>query len=271
MPLFLDRHYVEDIDEKQVIAAHELDLAMQHEYDAQFLTYWFDEGRHTTFCLVQAKSSDLISTIHAKAHGSIPNDIAEVNQSEVLSFMGRIADIPAGERTGNLPADRAMRTIMFTDLVGYTSMMGRLGDDRAFKILNEHNTVIRDSLTRFAGREVKHTGDGVMASFDLADQALRAAVEIRDGVADISVPDIDETLSIRIGMTSGEPLQEGEDLFGSVVNLASRLCDLAETNEILLSDHCRSELNDPGFPLTSIGEVTIRGFDQPVSVSRVGG
>ena len=255
--------------EEQVIAAHDLDLAMQNEYDAQFLTYWFDEGRHTTFCLVMAKSADLISTIHSNTHGSIPNDIAEVNQSEILSFMGRIADIPAGDRKGNLPVDRAMRTIMFTDLVGYTSMMNRLGDERAFKMLSEHNTVVRDSLTRFAGREVKHTGDGVMASFDLADQALCAAIEIRGGIAGISAPDIDETLSIRIGMTSGEPLQEGEDLFGSVVNLASRLCDLAETNEILLSDDCRNELRDDNFALASIGEVTIRGFDKPIPLSRV--
>ena len=243
---------------------------MQSEYDVQFLTYWFDEGRHTTFCLVLADSADLISTIHAKAHGSIPNDIAEVDQSEILSFMGRIADIPTGERQGKLPVDRGMRTIMFTDLVGYTSMTSRLGDDRAFKMLREHNTVVRDLLTRFGGREVKHTGDGVMASFDLADQAVHAAIGIRGGIANISVPDIDETLNIRIGMTSGEPLQEGEDLFGSVVNLASRLCDLAETNEILLSDDCRNELTETDFALASIGEVTIRGFDKPIYVSRVG-
>jgi len=110
----------------------------------------------------------------------------------------------------------------------------------------------------------------VMASFDKADQAVRAAIEIRSGIAAISIPDIDETLSIRIGMTSGEPLQEGEDLFGSVVNLASRLCDLAETNEILVSSDCIAELTDDSIALNSIGEVTIRGFDKPITVSRVG-
>ena len=97
MPLFLDRHYVEGIREDQVLIAHEKDLAMQSEYDVQFLTYWFDEGRHTTFCLVLADSADLISTIHAKAHGSIPNDIAEVDRlilSDAQTSGGLLIAVP---------------------------------------------------------------------------------------------------------------------------------------------------------------------------------
>ena len=86
-----------------------------------------------------------------------------------------------------------------------TSMMSRLGDERAFKLLREHNTVVRDALTRFGVREVKHTCDGVMASFDVADQAVRATIQIRYGIPAIAVDETDERLSIRIGMTSGEP------------------------------------------------------------------
>ncbi|NQW19776.1 MAG: DUF4242 domain-containing protein [Chloroflexi bacterium] len=269
MPLYLDRHYIEGVGEKAIALAHEQDLSVASEYGAKFLTYWFDEGRHTTFCLVSAPSADLISTMHSKAHGDIPNDVVEVDQSDVLSFMGRIADIPANAQNQGVPVDRAIRTIMFTDLVGYTSMMSRLGDDRAFKLLREHNSVVRDALAKFGGREVKHTGDGVMASFDVADQAVVAAVEIRNGITAIAVPDIDERLSVRIGMTSGEPLEEHGDLFGSVVNLASRLCDLAESGEILLSDRCRDELRTAEVELESIGDVTIRGFSSPVAVCRV--
>jgi class 3 adenylate cyclase len=272
LPLFLDRHYIEGTDENDIAAAHDQDLLLQDEYGVKFLTYWFDQGRHTTFCLVSAPSADLISTIHDRAHGQIPNDVVEVDQNEVMSFMGRIAAIPAGKQKGGRPVDKALRTIMFTDLVGYTSMMSRLGDERAFKLLREHNNVVWDSLTRFAGREVKHTGDGIMASFDDADQAVRAAIEIRKGVAAIEVPGTPETnghLSIRIGMTSGEPLEEGGDLFGSVVNLASRLGDLAESEEILISAECQLELTDASIALESIGEVTIRGFSDPISVSKV--
>ena len=129
--------------------------------------------------------------------------------------------------------------------------------------------MVRDALARFGGREVKHTGDGVMASFDEADQALRSAIKIRGDVADIEMPDQDSKLIIRIGLTSGEPIQEGEDLFGSVVNLASRLCDLAEANEILFSHEFQSELTDDSFAIESIGEVTVSGFDRPVHVARV--
>lgn len=269
MPLYLDRHYFSELSEEQVEAAHGMDVAMQSKHDVSFLTYWFDQGRQTGFCLAMAPSADLISTIHSETHGQLPNDVAEVDQTEVLSFMGRIADIPKGERRSNLPVDRAMRTIMFTDLVGYTSFMSRLGDERAFELLREHNSVIRDALTKFGGREIKHTGDGVMAAFDEADQALRSAIEIRGAVANILFPDINESLSVRIGLTSGEPLQDGQDLFGSVVNLASRLCDMAETNEILISEECVNELTDDNLKLTSIGDISIRGFEKPIPVSKV--
>jgi class 3 adenylate cyclase len=212
-----------------------------------------------------------VTGIHAEAHGQIPNDVVEEEQTDVLSFMGRIADIPPGEQLDDRAIDRAMRSIMFTDLVGYTAMTNRLGDDRAVKVLRDHNTVVRDALAKYGGREVKHTGDGVMASFDVADQALRAAVDIRSGVVEIAVPDEDTNLNIRIGLTSGEPLEEGGDLFGSVVNLASRICDLAEPGEILFSDVFQRELTDDGFAIDSIGDITIRGFDQPVRVGRFAG
>jgi class 3 adenylate cyclase len=193
-----------------------------------------------------------------------------VEQKAVMQFMGRIADIPIEESADGREADRGMRSIMFTDLVGYTSMMSRLGDMRAFALLQKHNNVIRDALTKDAGREVKHTGDGIMASFDKADSALRAAIEIRGGVSAISVPGDEGTLSIRIGLTSGEPLQEGGDLFDTSVNLASRLCELADADEILLDDAFHGELSgtESEHELESIGSVTIRGFEEPVHVRR---
>lgn len=117
----------------------------------------------------------MISTVHNRAHGQIPNNVVEVNQTEIMSFMGRITAIATVERDDGRMFDKGLCTIMFTDLVGYTSMMSRLGDERAFKLLREHNNVVRDSLTKFAGREVKRTGDGIMASFDDAEQAVRAA------------------------------------------------------------------------------------------------
>jgi len=269
LPLYLDRHYTEGVTEEEIIEAHELDLNLEAKYNAKFLTFWYDEGRQTTFCLVSAPTPETISEIHSESHGQIPNDIAEVNQTEILSFMGRIADIPTSVKPEGAPVDKALKTIMFTDLVGYTSMMSRLGDDRAFKVLREHNNVVRDALTKFAGREIKHTGDGLMASFDVADQAVRAAVEIRRGIDAMESPDGESKLRIRIGMTCGEPLEEEGDLFGSVVNLASRLCDLAESGEILVSSACEAELSDDVVELESIGAVSIRGFDESISVSKV--
>ncbi len=111
-----------------------------------------------------------------------------------------------------------------------------------------------------------------MASFDVADQAVRAAVQMSNRIAAIEIPDSEvagERLSIRIGMTSGEPLEEYGDLFGSVVNLASRLCDFADSGEILVSDACQNELTDDSIKMESIVNVSIRGFDDPIAVSKI--
>ncbi len=93
----MDRHYVEGISFEDVRLAHEKDKELELEFGMTFLTYWFDEGRHTTFCLIDAPSPDLITEAHERAHGQVPNDVVTVDPAEVLSFMGRIADIPADQ------------------------------------------------------------------------------------------------------------------------------------------------------------------------------
>lgn len=79
LPLYLDRHHTEGVSEQNIIEAHELDLDLEEKYDARFLTYWYDEGRQTTFCLVSAPSAETITEIHTATHGQIPNDVSEVD------------------------------------------------------------------------------------------------------------------------------------------------------------------------------------------------
>ena len=86
------------------------------------------------------------------------------------------------------------------------------------------------------GREVKHTGDGIMASFDDVARALACAIAIQDGFDERNASTEGPALRVRIGMAAGEPVDRGNDLFGSTVTLASRICDAADGGQVLVSD-----------------------------------
>ncbi len=268
MPLYMDRHHNIGTTWHEIQYDHEKDIALQDEYGVKFLTYWFDEGRDSTFCLVSAPSSDVITDIHSAAHGSIPNDIVEVEQASVMSFMGRIADIPAHEQTDGRPIDRAFRAIMFTDLVGYTAMTDRLGDEAAIKLLRQHNNSVRELLRRFGGREVKHTGDGFMASFNKVNNALRCATEIQSST-NSDATEFAGQFQVRIGLSAGEPIEEDGDLFGTSVNLASRLCDAAEPGEIYLSKDFTDAIDDKSIRVEKLGSLRLKGFASEQAVCRV--
>src|SRR5438128_319139 len=108
-------------------------------------------------------------------------------------------------------------TILFTDMEGSTALTQRLGDAKAQDILREHNTVIRDALKAHGGSEIKHTGDGIMASFGSASRALNCAVAIQQAFTppDPSLSVRAETpypVRVRIGLNAGEPVADARDL-----------------------------------------------------------
>ncbi len=258
----MDRHYVEGITFDDVKLAHEMDKELEREYGMKFLTYWHDEGRHTTFCLIEAPNPELITEAHERAHGLVPNDIVPVDQEAVLSFMGRIADIPVDQSPDGREVNRGFRAIMFTDIVDFTSTTSQSGDENALQLVRAHNSVVRDSLMKFGGNEVKQTGDGVMASFEDVDQALRSAIVIQRGSGAAEV-------AVSIGVSAGEPIEEDGDFFGSTVNLASRLCDAAGPGDVYLSGAFVDAITDSGFEIETLGDMNLKGFAQPERVCRV--
>ena len=103
-------------------------------------------------------------------------------------------------------------------------------------LLDEHDLIIRRSLVSWRGREVKHTGDGIMASFEDVANALGCALAIQDGFRARMSDGATRELLVRIGIAAGEPVDHNDDLFGSTVNLASRICDASDPGHILTSD-----------------------------------
>ena len=269
MPLYMDRHYIEGITKAAIAQAHDLDVAVQERYPVKFLTYWFDEPRCTGNCLIVSPDKETLKKAHNEAHGNVPSEIIEVDLSVVEAFLGRVKDLTAFDNFVELPVDSAFRTIMFTDLKDSTLMTTIFGDTKALHLLHIHNALIRNVLRAHQGNEVKHTGDGIMASFADAEDAVRCAIEIQQAFADHNQREPNASLHIRIGLSAGEPVEEDGDLFGSAVQLAARICAYAEPNHILVAKIVRDECQSQRDVFVELGEITPKGFDAPISLYEI--
>jgi class 3 adenylate cyclase/pimeloyl-ACP methyl ester carboxylesterase len=154
-------------------------------------------------------------------------------------------------------------TILFTDMEGSTAITQQLGDDRAQELVREHNVVVRKALKAHAGKEIKHTGDGIMASFASARGAVDCAIAIQRALA------LGDSVRVRIGLNAGEPVAEEQDLYGTSVQLAARVCAQAEGGEILVSNVVRELAAGKGFLFADRGESALKGFEDPVKLYEV--
>jgi len=160
------------------------------------------------------------------------------------------------------PGVGALRTILFTDVEGSTTLTEQLGDRAARSLMREHEEIVRKELAEHNGAEIKTMGDGFMASFGSAIAALECSIALQRRFADRNAS-ADHSIRIRIGMSAGEPIAEGDDLFGSVVNAAARIGDNARGGEIHTSDVVRQLVAGKGFEFSDLGQVSLKGFDEP--------
>ena len=190
------------------------------------------------------------------------SDPTFVQPAELIrAFVAQSSSPPAQEA----PAASPFRTVLFTDLVGHTEMMSRLGDDRGRDVLREHERITRDVLKANGGTEVKTMGDGFMASFGSVTKAVECAVALQRAFAERD----GEPLSVRVGLNAGEPIEEDGDLFGATVILASRIATKAGGGEILVADTVRGLCSGKGFLFADRGEFVAKGFEEPVRVYEV--
>lgn len=269
MPIYMDRHFIEGATQHAIANAHEKDLEIQDKHGVKFITYWFDEARCTAFCLVNAPNKESIQLAHDEAHGAIPHEIIEVDPAIVEAFLGRVKDPSPSELSAEAPIDSAFRAIMFTDLKDSTLMTTMFGDTKSLHLLHIHNVLTRKALREHQGNEVKHTGDGVMASFVSVSDAVRCAVAIQKAFEIHNQTHPDKSLYLRIGLSAGEPIEEHGDLFGNAVQLAARLCSKAEPRQILVANIVRDQCQDKTIPFIDLGETTPKGFDQAIRIYKV--
>ncbi len=212
--------------------------------------------------------------------GAGPIGVSRALIPEIHRFLG------AEVRTAPKPvATGGPLTILFTDMEGSTSLTQRLGDAKAQDVLREHNRIARAALRDHGGSEIKHTGDGIMASFASASRALECAIAVQrafaernavvgaalapPGGAASSAPTTGEPIRVRIGLNAGEPVAEDADLFGTAVQLAARVCAQAEPGQILVPEGVRHLVAGKGFLFADRGDVALRGFEDPVRLFEV--
>jgi len=148
--------------------------------------------------------------------------------------------------------DRVLATVLFTDIVNSTSLAAELGDVRWRELLDEHFRVIRRHLDRYGGREIKTTGDGVLATFDGPARAVRCAIDIRDELRTLGI-------GVRAGLHSGEIELADQDVAGLAVHIGSRISALAGDGEVLVSSTVRDLVIGSELSFEDRGRHELRG------------
>ena len=268
MPLFMDRHDIRDVTSEQVAAAHHQDVAVQGRHSCKALTYWYDEARGAAFCLVEAPSAAAVNEMHREAHGLIPNQVIEVDPITVSQFLGRIEDPDTAD--SEPIRESAFRAILFVDMVSSTDITRALGDAVALEVVRRYREIVRTALVEHGGREVDRAGDGFLTSFHSALAAVKCAMTIQASLAqDAADSSVIVPVQAKMGIGAGEPVLDGDALFGSTINLTSRICDHAQPGQILASRVIRELCMGKGLAFTSLGSIALKGFDEPTEVEVV--
>jgi class 3 adenylate cyclase len=267
MPIYMDRHALEGVTAEELAAAHQQDLKVQSKYGCKCFTYWFDEPRQSVFCLIEAPSREAVQDMHRAAHGILANRIIEVDRSRIDGFLGRLTD-PHGEEHAPI-REPAFRAIMFTDIANSTDITNRLGDNAAFTLQRAHHGIIRQALREHEGREVDHAGDGFLSCFGSVFKAVECAISIQRALLKFNGASPPAPIQVRIGLGAGEPVADGDALFGSTINLTARICARSQPEQILAAPVVRDLCAGKLFTFKEHGQVDLKGFPEPVLLHEV--
>jgi adenylate cyclase len=165
--------------------------------------------------------------------------------------------------------ERRLAAVMFTDIVGYTSMSQQ--DERtALKVLESHNSILRPIFAKHGGNEVKTIGDSFLVEFVSALAATECAIEIQQMLARVNRNMEGSLVMVRIGLHLGDVIRRGNDIFGDAVNIASRIQPLAEPGGICVSEEVYSVIrNKIPYPIEMVPDVSLKNVELPMNVYKI--
>lgn len=169
------------------------------------------------------------------------------------------------------PKDRkgGMTAVLFTDIVGSTNITQTHGDEASQRLVNIHNSIVRGALQGQGGWEVKHTGDGIMASFAKTSDGVDASIQMQKETMVHNEANPDLPLHLKIGLNAGEPIAEDNDLFGTVVQLSARIVDKASADQIYVSEIVRGICAGKDYAFNNLGGFPMKGFDDDITLFEV--
>lgn len=182
----------------------------------------------------------------------------QTNANSVLS--GLLTEWNLPEKRPSVPN---MFTFLFTDIVGSTAMTQRLGNAGAQKAVRAHNDAVRGAIKQFNGHEVKHTGDGVMATFPDGPSSVAASIQMLQSVMAHNQASPDVQVEIRIGVNTGEAVEEENDFFGQAVQMTARICDKANDGHAWVSEVVVEACKGQRFGFLPRGNFEMKGIEKP--------
>ncbi len=161
--------------------------------------------------------------------------------------------------TKGMRSDRRLAAIMFTDIVGYTAMMGS-DEARAFQVLELNRKLQRPLIERYRGQWLKEMGDGILASFPSTTEALSCAKDIVSAARDADI-------TLRVGIHLGEVVFQNGDVFGDGVNIAARVESLAVPDSVLFTGKVYSDIvNKPEFEAKQLGSIRLKNVPKAIEI-----
>jgi AraC-like DNA-binding protein len=224
MPLFMDLHKASDYDTKPTVEDikrnHIADLAVQHKYGVRFLQYWINEEAGLVFCLMEAPDKESCVAVHQEAHGGMPCNVIELQGGDYIAFMGDEGTVNEFDlvETPEGTLDTGYRTILVFDIIA-----------------PQHPTLLYDDIgniiKRTAGRLVNKPAERDMLVFNSTIEAIQCALDIIQELQRLH----HNKVELRIGISAGEPVTDGNDFFGKSIQLANHLCDIAQPGHLVVS------------------------------------
>lgn len=225
-----------EIDVRNILSAIHVPTLVTHRTGDRWVKV--EEGRFVADRIEHAKWVELPGDDHVIWAGDTDRVIDEIEE-----FLTGVRPPPATERV--------LLTVLFTDIVGSTSLAAELGDHSWKGLLQRHDDGVRAALRRYGGIEVKATGDGFLAAFQGPTKAIQCANAIRDQMTGIG-------LKIRAGLHTGECERRGSDLSGIAIHLASRILGHAQAGDVIVSRTVKDLVVGSGMTFEDRGEATLR-------------
>jgi class 3 adenylate cyclase len=227
----------QQVDVRHLLPLIHVPTLILHRRDNRFIRV--GHGRYLAEHIPGAKYVELAGDDHLYFLGD-----TDALLDEVEEFLTGRHQAPEG--------DVITETILFTDIVGSTEQSSRLGHRKWTTLSDDHDAMVRATLARHRGREVKTVGDGFLATFDATTRGVRAATEIVAAAKGMG-------LEVRAGVHTGEVEVRSDDVVGLAVTIAKRICDLAGAGQVLVSEAVKVHLVGSGITVSEQGKYALKG------------